>query len=414
MNPHFRFTLGCLCVMQLSAASTVAQERIIYVADEYNKSVQPIYDEIDSLRSKLNDGNLSISEAAKIIEQQSVLRRKVDALWASTQSRIDKSYRDTRDAIVKYNLDNRQLEFDSAIAGSIADGLNNVAQFPTKEAFGANKVRMAAAWDQNYGARLKPFGEEFAKKKADFFSRYKQKYGVDLNTAGYSRIGEINPYTGEVYYKYYGTDGKLIAGQWQDDAQGYQKWKEDADAFRRRQLDIKEQLQRDTTVLRQFDGQFQQSVGTGQAILAALENDVARIQSDPGVAQQGRDRRPAKSIPVPPSSSGEQIILGRWIRRDDLGTRNASRNYYELRSGGNATSTLDFPDTTVRWAKDGSTVTITAAGRSRGVRGGNRFSHEYVYRFNGSDTMKLIRTNVYGSMMDGAEFAGRWDLIKTR
>jgi len=347
MNAPTRAGLALVSSILFCAGIAQAQEGARIVFDEnapkrYSEAVQPIYEEIDSLRGKLNDDSLSMSDAAKIIEQQSALRRKADSLWNSTQAEIDKSYRDARDAIVNYNAGNRQLEFESAITGSIADGLNNVSKYPTKDAFDSNKATMAKAWDQNYGSRLKPFGEDFAKMKDDFFARYKEKYGVDLNEAGYSQIGTINPYTGEVYYKYYGPDGNLIAGQWKNDAEGYEKWKQDADTYRRRQRDMQEQLQKETSELNQFDGQFQSSRSTGQSNLRSLERSVTKVNFAGGWRggdNTGNNNRVSLSLNLDGTltyawsrSRASYSGRGRWTQTGKRVTARTNDGKYQLRS----------------------------------------------------------------------------------
>jgi hypothetical protein len=279
MKMKVQLGLAGMCVVLLFATAGYGQHRprAEDAARRYNEGVQPIYEEIDSLRQKLGDSTMSMSDAAKIIDQQSALRGKADQLWSSTQAEIDNAYRQTREDINNYNADNRRLEYESAILGSRGDVLNNVGKYPNKEAFETNKPNLSADWEKNYGSRLKPFGEEWAKQKEEFFARYKEKYGVDLNAEGYSRIGSVNPYTGQVNYKYYGPDGNLIAAQWKNDAEGYEKAQQDFDAARSRQQERQTALKADEASLKKFDSEFQQSRASGQQGLASLEKSVRRI-----------------------------------------------------------------------------------------------------------------------------------------
>ena len=267
----------------------------------YNKSIEPIYDEIDSLRKKLDNKSLSMPEAAKLINQQGALRRKADALWSSTQTNIDNSYRQMGKDIAQYNAANRQLEYDSVVMGSMGDVMNNVAKYPTKDAFEANKAQMITNWDKKYKSRLKPFGDKFAKQKEDFFKRYKKKYGIDLDATGYSRIGAINPYTGKVYYKYYGPDGKVIAAQWKNDAAGYQKAQQDFATGRRRQRDQQTALNADAESLKQFKNEFQKSKSTGKQGFAGLEGSARRL------AKRNEAKLPT-NISTPPPNKSDSVV----------------------------------------------------------------------------------------------------------
>src|SRR4051812_27820782 len=75
------------------------------LARDYNQAIQPINDQIDDLGNQLRSGSatLTMNEAAKIINQQSTLRRKADDLWAATDAKINSSFKETRDAITNYN-----------------------------------------------------------------------------------------------------------------------------------------------------------------------------------------------------------------------------------------------------------------------------------------------------------------------
>ena len=109
--------------------------------------------------------------AAKLIDQQSTLRQQADQLWSSTNAKIDAAFSQTRDAINGYNDANRDVSFQSAVVGSQIDVLNNVAKYPTRDAFEQNKAQMSQDWQNTYGNRLKPFGDDFAQRKADLHWR---------------------------------------------------------------------------------------------------------------------------------------------------------------------------------------------------------------------------------------------------
>ncbi len=321
-----------LILLAVSSRCGFTQQQTFYddnAPKRYNESVQPIYEEINSLRERLLDDSMSMSDAAEIVEQESSLRRKADALWESTQEEIDSSFRESRDAINAYNTSNKDLGYESALLGSRADLLNNVGKYPVKEAFEANKAQLSDEWEKNFGTRLKPFGEEFAQKKDELFRRIKEEFGTDMDAEGYSRIGTSNPYTGEVYYKYYDQDGNFKAGQWQDDAAGYAKWREDNNASLTRQRDLRQQLQQDSTALKQFDNQFRQNKAAGQRALSSVENGVRRIN-----------------------------FVGQWDGRDNVG------NWLKLRLNADGTTHYSWGKTSTvysgdgTWSQSGSSITM--------------------------------------------------------
>jgi hypothetical protein len=279
MEPNMRAitilaaAIALWCVTATSALSQSSEE----LASRYNRDIQPINDEIEALDKKRNNADLSLGDAAKIIDQQSTLRKKADDLWNSYQSAIDDSFRKTRDAITDYNRSNQELDTQSAIVGSKIDGLNNVAKYPQKDDFEKNKAAMADDWDKTYGSRLKPFGEAAAEKKEELFKLVKDKYGIDMKAEGYSRIGVSNPYNGDYYYKYYDKDGNLSAGQWKPDADNWSKWQSDVDAWRRRQIDRKVQLDKESSDLNGLQDGFTESRNTVGGKLNRLNNNVLRI-----------------------------------------------------------------------------------------------------------------------------------------
>ncbi len=265
-------TLAHPAVAQYGAKSTEE------IARGYNQGVQPIYERIDELRRKANDSSLTMNEAARLVDQQSALRREADQLWSATQGDVTAVYRRTGDAINRYNAETRRLDFESSIVGSQIDLLNNVGKYPSRGQFDQNKDALSQQWEQTYGSRLRPFGDEFAQRKAELFGQVKDRYGVDLEQTGYSRIGTINPYTGETYYKYYGPEGNLVAGQWKDDANGWNKWREDVNTSWRRQRDQQQQLQRESVELGQINNQLEKSRNTVSNSLSLLRSEVRRVE----------------------------------------------------------------------------------------------------------------------------------------
>ena len=155
--------------------------------------------------------------------------------------------------------------------------MNNVAKYPTKDAFDANKAQMAADWDKNYGSRLKPLGEEFAQKKEAIFKEIKERDGIDLAAQGYSRVGEYNPYTGDYYYKYYAKDGSVKWAEWKDDADGYQKYQQDVETYRRRQLSKGDDLKSEASKLTDLSNGFDRSRQSGSQQLESLAGAVNKI-----------------------------------------------------------------------------------------------------------------------------------------
>ena len=142
MITTIRLTCVGLTLFLACAPASRAQSSAQAMAKYYNAEIGPINDQIDDLRSQLNDPNLSMQQAAQIVDQESALRRKADALWDTTQGGVDGAYDQLRGAIDKYNKNNRRLDFQSAIAGSQIDLLNNAARNPNKGDFERNNARV--------------------------------------------------------------------------------------------------------------------------------------------------------------------------------------------------------------------------------------------------------------------------------
>ena len=244
-----------LCMLSLVIATTLAltsgarAQQKPRSSDEtakyYNAKAQTIQDDIDALRKKLDDPKLSMSDANKLIDQMSSLRKNSDTLWNDTTKSANDYFGYKRDEFNKFNDENKKLVYQSAVAGSQTDLLNNVAKNPDKASFESNKEAMSKAWEANYGSRLKPFGPEFAETKDAVFKTLKDDYGIDLVKDGYSRIGTYNPYTGDVYYKYYGKDGKLDWVIFENDAKGWEKYNAELRTVRKRRLEWKDSLEKD-------------------------------------------------------------------------------------------------------------------------------------------------------------------------
>jgi septal ring factor EnvC (AmiA/AmiB activator) len=277
---------------------------------QYNQQIESLQEKIDDLRTKLKNSNLSLSEASAIVAEQSQLMKQADALWSTTEAKIDQSFQSARQSINEYNADNRKLEMQSVIAGSIGSVLNNVAKYPTREAFEANEAAIAAEWERTYGSRIKPLGEEFAKLQSQFFDEYKTKYGVDLNQTGYSRIGTVNGFTAEAYYKYYTADdpstkdiieGELAAIVHQNDANGYNKAKIDFATDWKRQRERQQQIQQQTKELKQFESQYQQSKTTNREKLNSVQREAQ------SAVQMRQPPPPTRQVP-PPQINPRQVV----------------------------------------------------------------------------------------------------------
>ncbi|MBX9624062.1 MAG: hypothetical protein K2X82_09660 [Gemmataceae bacterium] len=278
MNAHVLF-ITC-CVVLAGGSFARSQDRppsSENIARDYNTKAQGIQDQVDSLYKKLDNPNLSMSDAAAIIDKQSGLRLQADATWAESQKAIDQSFSYKRQEINDYNRANQELDFQSAIAGSQIGLVNNVAKYPEKAMFEANKEAMSKEWEQTYGSRLKPFGEEWAAKKEEMFKSLKENNGIDLAKDGYGRIGTYNPYTGETYYKYYDKDGNLLKFQWQNDAKGWEKWQEDSRTYWRRQRQQQDQLQRDAAQLMKDNGTLNSTQKALSGGMTKFENAAKRV-----------------------------------------------------------------------------------------------------------------------------------------
>ncbi|QDU98560.1 hypothetical protein [Lignipirellula cremea] len=321
-------------LLGISSSHAQAQTRPEDIASGYSESVANIYEQIDEIGSQLEDSSLSMSQAAAVIEQQSALRRQADTLWENTETQIKSAYGEARDSIVEYNTTARQMEFDSAIAGTIQDVLTNVGANPTKASFESNKAAMAQAWEQEYGSRLKTFDEEFTQRRDDFFKSYKEETGIDLKETGYARIGSSNPYNDDVYYKYYGPDGEgnedsLLAIDYLKDAEGYQQMQEDFATRRRRQKQQQELLAGSKSSLEQFNSNFRRQREQAQGQIASLANRVQKVS-----------------------------FTGNWSGRDSVG------NWLKLRLNSDGTTVyffggVDRPYSGAgRWEQRGTTITM--------------------------------------------------------
>ena len=173
MKTAIRLGFPAFSLLLVFAATASGQSSPEALARYYNSRIGAINDKIDDLRSQLNNPDLNMQQAARIVDQQSAIRRQADKLWKSTQGGVDDAYDQMRGAINKYNVDNRRLEFQSAIVSSQVDMLNNVARNPNKDDFDQNRDQMARDWEARYGSRLKPFGEDFAQRKDELFARIK-------------------------------------------------------------------------------------------------------------------------------------------------------------------------------------------------------------------------------------------------
>ncbi|MFN0195335.1 MAG: OmpH family outer membrane protein [Planctomycetaceae bacterium] len=310
------FVLGTISIsVCLFAASTFAQKQSVDdLAKEYNKQVEPLQEEIDSLRKMLDNAELTLDEKKGLIDQQTELQKKADELWNNSQSAIDGAFRQKRDDIVNFNDETKSLQFESAVVGSKMDVLNNIVKYPNKSDFDKNLPEMSKAWQQQYGERLKPFGEEFAKQKEEIFKRVQETYGIDMRKDGYDRIGTSNPYDNKAYYKYYNKDGKPTWVQWQNDADGWKKYQEDVEAIRRRKLDDRKNLKKDSKLLKELNNLFFDARDNTNVRIASLGDDI-------------------RGFKVP----GEFNILGVWNYVDTLRGDQATFEFFE---GGALTITL--------------------------------------------------------------------------
>jgi hypothetical protein len=251
------------------------------ITGSYEAQVRKINDELDALYRKINDESLSMAEAARLIDQQSALRKKADSYWNETTKAMNESFMAKRDEFNKFNSTNMELEFKSAISGSATDLLNNVAKYPNKTDFESNKSAMSKTWEDTYGSRLKPFGEKFAAEKDAWFKTLKDDYGIDLVKDGYARIGTYNPYTGEVFYKYYGKDKdgveRLQLAVWENDAKGWEKSNEAFRASRKRQQEWKESLAKDAEALKTGDSALKGLRKDSAGAMAKVENVAKRV-----------------------------------------------------------------------------------------------------------------------------------------
>ena len=62
------------------------------IAKDYNTAIQPLYDQIDSLKKKADDSSVSMADAAKIVYQEDAIRKQADDLWTNTNAKIDQAF----------------------------------------------------------------------------------------------------------------------------------------------------------------------------------------------------------------------------------------------------------------------------------------------------------------------------------
>jgi hypothetical protein len=277
MSKSFTFTITVFLGITAFQSAGAQQPRAGILARDFNTQIQPINDAIDDLTKQLENPNMSMSDAAAIVNQQSSLRQKADDLWNSTQDGISDAFQQTGQQIQDYNGANRKLDYESAVIGTKLGILEGVAKYPTKDEFDRNKSQLSDQWENTYGTRLKAFGEEWDAQRQQMFKDAKERFGVDMQAEGYARIGTSNPYNDTAYYKYYGPDGKVLYAQWQNDADGWEKYRQDSDTFRRRQLELQDFLNKEARGLYDFDNQFSaQRAGTSSR-LATIAGRVRKI-----------------------------------------------------------------------------------------------------------------------------------------
>jgi predicted DNA-binding protein YlxM (UPF0122 family) len=297
------------------------------IARDFNQKMQAVHDEIDSLEKTLEKGRLSLTEAAALREQQNKLRRTIDQLWTQSQGELDQSFSKFHREVANLNLENRRLEFESAIAGSQRDLLNNVEKFRDIKAFEGNVKEMGLAWDQKYGVRLKVFGDDFDRDREEIFRKIKESYGIDLKADGYGRQGTSNPYTGQLYYKYYDPSGALKYAQWLNDQEGWSKYRNDLEKKRRRLREEKARLQ-DMAKQSQF-----------------FENELRTAGKS--LSQSGTSPIDSGDNPGKTAADGGNNVLGVWHVQDALGNRFT----LDFRSDGTVVTSNGSASAVWKWTK---------------------------------------------------------------
>ncbi|MCA9178270.1 MAG: hypothetical protein KDB14_27595 [Planctomycetales bacterium] len=130
---------------------------------------------------------------------------------------------------MSYDYGGMDLGLVTDLGKSIAEGLENVARNPTRAQFDAKRQQFAGEWQRKYGDTLGSRDSEFAEKREKMLKWYKEKFGKDLKEQGYQRLGVVNPYSGEYFYRYYEDEkngGKALYGIWKEDALTYNAFRE--------------------------------------------------------------------------------------------------------------------------------------------------------------------------------------------
>lgn len=267
------FLVVAFCNVQMLPTIAAAQNSGSVSAADFNAKVGPINEAIDDLYGKLKDPDLNMNQAANLIEKQSELRGQINQLWSQTDEGIADSIRQLKQQRADYEQTNRRVGMESALVGSQMDLVNNVGKYSTKAEFEQNKDQMSSNWENAYGSRLKPFGDDFAAAKDDLYRRIKERYGVEPS----ARIGVSNPYTGEAYYKYYDDKGDLLGGQWVNDAAGWQKWSNDVNASWRRLRDQKDAYDTSVNNIKDFKNLYASTKSNVDRNFGTVESQSKRV-----------------------------------------------------------------------------------------------------------------------------------------
>ncbi len=195
---------------QRITAAQVAWEKQYASIGEFSTANMPKWNALVDARSK---------ELERLRDQRAQLAQQVNDSF-STQAR---------------DLNGRINQFKTAneVAASSIDFLNNVAQYRTRKEFEDNLAPMAKEWERKYGSTIRGSDPAMLKNIDDKF----RKFFPEGKETGYSRVGNINPYTGEYYYKFYDKDGEWKFSVWSDAAKGWKHYQEDLKSEWRRHQD---------------------------------------------------------------------------------------------------------------------------------------------------------------------------------
>jgi hypothetical protein len=290
-----------------------AWERAYSRIDQFSMADMPKWNALVDARSR---------ELDRLRDERARLAQKASEVYAARADQV--------------NAQINQFKGANLVAGSNIDFLNNVARYPKREDFEKNREQMSQDWERKYGSALKKHSQTEMEKKID--EGFKEWFPEGKDT-GYRRIGTINPYTGEYYYKFYDKDGEWKFSVWNTGYEGWKRYQDDLKAeWRRHSLSREEYLRQAKGLKDKLDGLADAEKKAGDQLsrakgqLASLarqarEDEAERARAQvvgtwKGVSVQGDNRVSVTAYfsddgRVTNTGSNGKSGRGTWIRDGD-------------------------------------------------------------------------------------------------